>query len=71
MLEDEVPLEQNRLQAREQRLVAVSVRPASLHHTHRGVGEVMHRLMKKVGARGKIGVENRDQLTVRRSQPVL
>src|ERR1019366_2757099 len=61
-------VEQNGLDLGEYRVVAVDMRPASLHHAHLGIGEVMDALQQKVGGRNKIGVKNGDEFSLRRFQ---
>ncbi len=48
VLEDEVAVEQNRLDLRQQRVVLVDVAPARLHHADVRVDEVRHQLDEEV-----------------------
>jgi len=64
VFEHEVAIEQNGFDLREQRVVAVDVRPARLHHADLGVGEVMYALQQKVGGRNKIGVEDGNEFAL-------
>ena len=62
VFEDEVPVEQDRLDSRQQRIVLVDVAPARLHHTDLGVGEVVDGALQEVGSWNEVGVEDRDEL---------
>ena len=62
VLEHEVPVEEDRLDLREQRVVLVEVAPARLHHRHLVVGEVVDGLLQEVGPRDEVGVEDGDEL---------
>ena len=65
VLDHEVAVEEDRLHAGEQRVVAVQVLPARLHHPHLGVGEPGHGAAQEVGPRHEVGVEHRQQLAAR------
>ena len=67
VLEHEVPVEQNRLDLREQRVVLVDVAPARLHHADLGIGEVRHQPGQEIDGRDEVGVEDRDELAARHS----
>ncbi len=70
MLEHEVAVEQDRLNLGQKRIAAVDVRPARLHHPDLGIGEVMDALEQKIRGRNKVGVENGNELALRRLQPL-
>ena len=59
VFEDEVTVEQNRLDLRQQRVVLVDVAPARLHHADLRIAEVRHQPHQEVGRRNEVGVENR------------
>ena len=71
MLQHEVPVEQNRLDLGEERVVAVEVRPARLHHADRGVGKVVDDLHQPIRLRREVGVEDGDELAGRGIQAVV
>src|SRR5262249_20569034 len=71
VLEDEMPVEQDRLDLREQRIVLVDVPPARLHHPDARVAEVRHQLREKIGGGDEVGVEHGDELAARNLQPGL
>ena len=64
VLEDEVRVEQHRLDARQQRVVLVDVAPARLHDRDLRVGEVVHGAQQEIGLRQEVGVEDRDELAL-------
>ena len=64
MLEHKVAVEQNGFDLRQQRIVAIDVRPARLHHADLRVGEMVDALEQKIARRHKIGIENRDELAL-------
>src|ERR1035438_3866182 len=68
MLEHEMPVQQDRLDLSQQRVVAIDVRPARLHHADFGMGKVMNALQQKVGWRDKVGVEDGNEFSLRRFQ---
>jgi hypothetical protein len=70
VLEDEVPVDEERLQPREQVLLQVEVVPARLHHAHPRLGEVGYDRPEEVGRRNEVGVEDRHQLRVVAFEPV-
>ena len=62
VLEDEMRVEQDRLNLREERVVLVDVAPARLHHPDLLVLlEVRQRPHQEVGGRNEIRVEDRDE----------
>src|SRR5262249_56571979 len=63
VLEDEMTVEEDRLDLREQRVVLVDVPPACLDHADAGIAEVGHQLGEEIRGRDEIGVEDRDELT--------
>ena len=71
LLDDEVAVEQDGLEARQQIVGAVDVRPAHLRAADQRVGEEVDELAQAVGARHEVGVEDGDQLALRRPQAVL
>ena len=58
----EVPIEQDCFHFREERIVAVNVGPARLHHSNFGIDEVMDGAQKKIFRRYEVGIENSDEL---------
>ena len=68
VFQHEMPVEQNGFDLGQQRVVAVDVRPARLHHADLGIGEVMNALHQKIGRRNKISVKNGNELALRRFQ---
>src|SRR5580700_2096579 len=75
MLNYEMPIEQNRLHARQKGIVAVQIRPPRLHHPDlafaRGIKKIRDRASKKISLWDKIRVENCHELALRRLQPIL
>ena len=69
VLDDEVAVEEDRLHLGEQRVVAVDVAPAHLHHADPGVGEVAEGLLQDVGRGDEVGVEDRDELALGDLEP--
>ena len=61
-------VEQNGFDFGEERIVAVQMRPARLHHADLGIGEVVDHLHQPIGRRREIGVEDGDELAGRRLQ---
>ena len=68
VFEHEMAVEQNGFDLGQQRVVAVDVRPARLHHADLGIGEVMDALQQKIGRRNKIGVKDGNEFALRRFQ---
>ena len=69
VLEDEVAVEQDRLNLRQQRVVLVDVAPARLHHADARIGEMRHQAGQEVRRRDEVRVEDGDELAARRLQP--
>jgi hypothetical protein len=65
VLEDEMTVEQNGLNPREQRVVFVDVAPAGLDHRDLLVAEVRHQPREEIGRRQEVGVEDGDELASR------
>src|ERR1700722_3502120 len=65
MLEHEMTVQQNGLNFGEERVIAVDVSPAGLHHTDLGIGEMMNYPLQKILGGHKIRVENGYKLTSR------
>ena len=66
MLEHKMAVEQDGFDLGEQRIVAVNVRPAGLHHADFGVGEMVDALKQEIGRWNKVGVEDGDELALGR-----
>src|SRR3981081_2889839 len=66
MLENEVSIEQDRLDLREDGIVAVDVGPARLHHPDSRSSEVVDGAQQEVFRRSEVGVEDGDEFTLRR-----
>ena len=71
LLNHEMPVEHDCLQARQQIVGTVDVGPAHLGATHNWVGEVVDQLAQKIRLRHKVGVKNRNQISLRGLHPVL
>jgi hypothetical protein len=69
VLEHEVTVEQNRLDPRQQRILAVDVPPARLHHPHFGIGKLRQGALQEVGGSDEVGVEDGDELAARDMEP--
>src|SRR5205085_1266186 len=65
LLDLEMAVEDDPLELREEREVAVEVRPARLDEADLRVREVVHGLPEHVRERGEVGVEDRDELALR------
>ena len=65
MLHDKVPIKQNCLHLRQQRVIAVEVGPPRLHHPDFPVLKVGNRAPQKVGLREKVRVENGHEFSAR------
>ncbi len=61
MLQDEMAVQQHRLDFGEEVVIAVEIAPAGLHHADLGVGEVVNGAHQKIGGRNKIGIEDGDE----------
>ena len=66
-----MPVEQDRLNLREQRVALVQVPPARLHDRQPRVAEVRHGPPEEVARRHEVGVEDRDELAARRLESCL
>src|SRR5215471_14117857 len=66
MFEHEMPIEQNGLDFCQKRIVSVDVRPASLHHGHFGVSEMINGPPQEILWRSEISVENSHEFALRR-----
>src|SRR5207237_6051598 len=64
-------VQQNGFHLGEQRIIAIQISPACLHHPDLFILEVRDAAPKKIGSRNKVGVEDRHELALRRFQPVL
>ena len=62
VLDDEVAVEEDRLDLRQQREIAVQVLPARLHHPDRRIREVGEARAQHVGTRDEVGVEDEQEL---------
>ena len=62
MLDDEMAVEQDRLDLGQQGVVAVQIRPARLRHGYAGIMEIGNGAAKEIGAGDEIGVEDGDEL---------
>ncbi len=62
VLEDEVRVEQHRLDLGQQRIVFVDVAPARLHQRDLLVGEVMNGAFEEIRLRDEVGVEDRHEI---------
>ena len=60
LLDHEMAVEHDRLQARQQIVRAVDVRPAHLRATNNWIGEVVDELAQKIRLGHKVGIEDRD-----------
>ena len=67
VLENEVAVEQDGFNFGEERVVAVDVRPARLHHADLRIGEVVDHLHQEIFGRDEVGVEDGDELALGRS----
>ena len=68
VLEHEVAIEQNGFDFGQKGIVAVDVGPAGLHHADLGIGEVMNSAQQEIFRGSEVGVEDGDELTLRRLQ---
>src|SRR4029079_18141333 len=68
VLEDEMAVEQDRLDLGEQRVVLVDVPPARLHHRDFAVAEVRHQPGEEIAGRDEVGVEDGNELATRHLQ---
>ena len=74
VLHHEVPVEQNRFHVGQQRIIAVQVGPARLHHADVfaavGVQEIRNRAAEKIRLGNEVRVKNRHESALRRFQAV-
>ena len=66
----EMPIQHDRLQARQQIVFAVDVRPAHLGATHQRVFEEINQLAQTIGLGHKVRIEDGEQLTTRRLRAI-
>ena len=71
LFDDEVTVEHDRLQARQQVVVAVDVRPAHLRATNHRIGKEVDQLAQAIGLGNEVGVEDREQFAFGRLVSVL
>ena len=69
MLQHKVAVQQNSFDLSQKRVMAVEMRPARLHHADARIGEVMDGPQQKIFRGSEVGVENGDELTLRRLHP--
>ena len=69
VLDHEMAVEQNGLDFRQVRVMAIEPGPAALDHRHLGVGEVVDHLADDRRGRNKVGVKDGDELARRGLQP--
>jgi hypothetical protein len=70
LLDDEVAVQEHRLDLGEQRGLAVEMGPPRLHHADGGIGELVDGALEDVRGRHEVGVEHRDELPVRPREPL-
>src|SRR5262249_42122297 len=63
VLDDEVAVQENRLNSGQERIVAIQVLPAGLNHADLGIREVRQALSEDPGVRDEVGVENQQELS--------
>ena len=70
VLDDEMAVEQNGFDLREQGIVAVEIGPARLHHADFvaavGIHEIRNGAAKEIGLGDEVGVEDGDEFALRR-----
>ena len=71
LLDHKMPVQHDRLQTCQQIVRTVDVGPTHLGAADSSVGEVMDELAQEIRLRHKIGVEDRNQLALRRLHPIL
>ena len=71
LFDDEMTVEHDRLQARQQVVIAVDVRPAHLRATDHRIGEEVDQLAQAIGLGNEVGVEDREQLALGKLVAVL
>ena len=64
VLQHEVAVQQNGLHLGQERVIAVDVGPARLHHADLGIGEVVDHSHQPVGRGSEVGVEDGDELAL-------
>jgi hypothetical protein len=65
LFDDEVPVEHDRLQTRQQVVTAVDVRPAHLRATDEWIGKEVDQLAEAIAFGDEVGVKDREQLALR------
>ena len=65
-----MPVEQNGFNLGQERIVAIDVRPARLHHPDLRIGKVVDSAQQKIFRRSKVSVKDRNEVALRRLQPV-
>ena len=65
LFDDEMTVEHDRLQTRQQIVFAVDVRPAHLRATNQRIGEEVDELAQAVRLGNEVGVEDREQFAFR------
>src|SRR5262249_48202108 len=71
MLDDKVAIEQYGFDLCEQRVVAVEIGPASLHHADRRILEVRNRAAEEIGFGEKVSVEDTNEFAPRGLKAIL
>src|SRR5438876_10881094 len=71
MFDDEVPVEDHRLDLRQQGVLAIDVAPSCLDHSDFGVAEIVHNIFEEIGRGNEIGIKNGDHLAGGHLQSVL
>ena len=71
MLEDEVPVEQDRLNFGQERVVLVDMAPPGLDHADFRGGEIRDQSTQKIRRRHEVGIEDPDELATSNLQPGL
>src|SRR5579862_458601 len=64
----EMPVEQNRFNFGQKRIVAIDVSPSRLHHSHLGFSEVVNHFQQEIFRWHEVRVEDRDELALGRLQ---
>ena len=64
VLEDEVAVEEDGFDLRQEAVVAIEVGPAGLDHANAGLGEVVDDAAEPAGRRDEVGVEDGDELAL-------
>src|ERR1700754_4903162 len=71
MLEHKVSIQQDRLNLRQETVVAVQVSPPRLHHPDLRLREVMNHLHHPLSRRHKVRIEDRHKLALRYLEPLI